>query len=83
MNQIDNINCFSRMAKRGGHSGASSGERVAHRLAVALHAIGDDMALLDAESINGFNELCLLAHGPWPTDKLKTLVFTTIASAAK
>ena len=74
---------FGHLAQSGRHSGASSGERVAHKLAKALHQIGDDMALLDEDAIKGFYLLCLLAHGPWATEDSKSRVFQTIAQTAR
>ena len=75
------IKRFTELAHRGRSGGASSGEKVARRLAVALHAIGDDMALLDADAIEGFHMLCRLAGGPWPTDESKATAFRLIARA--
>ena len=73
---------FRKLARRGAHPGASSGERVANRLAKALHAIGDDLALLDPEAIEGACGLVRCMSGPWPTDRLKEVIFNTVRSAA-
>ena len=73
---------FCHLSKTGRSPKASSGERVAHRLADALHKIGDDMALLDPEAIHGFHLLCQLASGPWALDADKERIFDTIAAAA-
>jgi hypothetical protein len=73
---------FGELARAGRHPAASSGERVANKLAKALHAIGDDMALLDDEAITGFHLLCQLTSGPWSTDADKERVFEMLAHAA-
>lgn len=73
---------FCELAKQGKNPAASSGERVANKLAKALHAIGDDMVLLDPVAIEGFCLLCRLASGPWMKDADKERVFETIAKAA-
>ena len=74
---------FITLAKAGGNPKSSTGERVAHRLAVALHEIGDDIALLDYDALDGFTTLCHLAAGPWPTEARKTGVFDAIARATR
>jgi len=74
---------FCDLAARGRHASASTGERVANRLACVLHELGDDMALLDEDAIRGFYQLAMAAHGPWPTDAAKSTVFTIIRKAAK
>lgn len=76
-----NIAHFGDLARRGSSQGASSGERTAYRLAKALHDIGDDMMLLDADAVSGFATLCSLASGPFHTDEQKSLVFDIIARA--
>lgn len=73
---------FIQLARQGRHRGASSGERVAHRLAKALHEIGDDLALLDHDTVEGFCMLTKAANGPWQTDASKSEVFNLIALAA-
>lgn len=73
---------FCALAQRGGHPAASSGERTAHRLAAALHTIGDDMMLLDDDAVQGFCRLAQLAAGPFHTDDAKAIVFDTITKAA-
>lgn len=70
------------LAKDGARPNASAGERVANQLLKAIDKIGDDLALLDREHIAAFHSLCLLAHGPWPTDFDKSVVFQTIHKAA-
>jgi hypothetical protein len=77
------INKFLRTAQRGWSRAASSGERTAHRLATALHQIGDDMALLDAGTLEGFLKLARIAAGPWPTDESKHQIFSAIEAAGK
>lgn len=72
---------FCDLAKQGKNPAASSGERVANKLAKAVKSIGDDMALLDLEAIEGFYVLCRLAHGPWGTDADKERIFEMLAKA--
>jgi hypothetical protein len=76
------LNRFRDIARNGARPGASSGERVANRLALALHRIGDDLALLDSSAIAGACLLIRAMSGPWPTDASKTAVFRTIRQAA-
>lgn len=73
---------FCQLAQRGAHPAASSGERIAHRLAAALHTIGDNIMLLDDDAVQGFCLLTQLAAGPFHTDDSKAIVFDTIAKAA-
>jgi hypothetical protein len=74
---------FLALAKDGRHPAASSGERVAFQLAKTLDAIGDDMALLDSEAIDGFAVLCHLTGGPWKTDDDKARIFETLSRAVR
>jgi hypothetical protein len=76
------VDHFRRIARNGSRPGASSGERVANRLALALDQIGDDLALLDASALNGACLLIRMMSGPWPTDASKAAVFRTIRQAA-
>ncbi len=73
---------FGALAKQGAHPSASTGERTANKLAKALHAIGDDIMLLDLEALEGFFHLARLARGPFFTDHEKSLVYDTIAKSA-
>ena len=73
---------FCELAKRGSHPGASTGERTAHKLASALHKVGDDIMLLDAEAIQGFCHLVHLAGGPFYKDEEKVIVYNTIEKSA-
>ena len=77
------INHFLRTARAGQSRGASTGQRTAHRLAAALHEIGDDIALLDTSILEGFANLLRAASGPWPTDEARHQIFTAIAAAGK
>lgn len=77
------INHFLRTAQRGRSGTASSGERTAHRLAAGLHAVGDDIALLDNCTLEGFLNLARAAAGPWPTDDSKAKIYSAIAAAGK
>lgn len=77
-----NIARFVEAARRGANPAASSGERVANKLAKNLHSIGDDMVVLDWDTLNGFSCLCQLASGPWRTDEQKSEVFRLIRKAA-
>lgn len=77
------INHFLRTARAGRHRAASSGERTAHRLAALLHDIGDDVALLDGATLEGFLALARAAAGPWRTDDAKHRIYTAIESAGK
>lgn len=76
------IERFRQLARAGKHAGASSGEKTAHRLAVALHNIGDDLAVLDSTVLLGALDLMRCMSGPWPTDASKEAVFRCVASAA-
>lgn len=75
------IERFRQVARSGKLAGASSGEKIAHRLAKALHGIGDDLALLDSSVLLGALDLMRCMAGPWPTDADKELVFLTLKSA--
>ena len=77
------INKFLRTAQRGRSRAASSGERTAHRLAAALYQIGDDVALLDSSTLEGFLNLARIAAGPWPTDDSKAKIYSAIEAAGK
>lgn len=77
-----NIERFRRIARNGSNPGASSGERIANRLAKALAAIGDDLALLDPDTLAGALDLARCMAGPWPTDHFREVVFRTVDSAA-
>lgn len=77
------INHFLRAARAGRHRAASSGERTAHRLAAALHDIGDDVALLDGATLEGFLALARAAAGPWRTDDAKHQIYQAIEAAGK
>jgi hypothetical protein len=74
-------NLFIRTALAGRCRGASNGERIAHRLAVALHEIGDDLALLDETTLEGFVNIVRASAGPWPTEDAKYQVIQAIAVA--
>ena len=78
----ERINRFVKTARRGGHPAASGGEKVAHKLAKALHGLGDDLALLDADLLLGALDLARLMNGPWPTERFREVVFNTVESAA-
>jgi len=78
---IDAVNRFREIARIGSRPGASSGERVANRLAVALDKIGDDMALLDPCTSDGACLVLKMMAGPWPTDASKTAVFKILRQA--
>ena len=75
------LNRFRDIARNGSRPGASSGERVAKRLAVALDKIGDDLALLDSSAIAGACLLIQMMAGPWPTDASKAAVFKILRQA--
>lgn len=74
-------NPFVWIALAGRCRGASNSERIAHRLAVALHEIGDDLALLDETTLEGFVNIVRASAGPWPTEDAKHQVFQAIAVA--
>jgi hypothetical protein len=74
-------NLFIRTALAGRCRGASNGERIAHRLAVALHEIGDDLALLDETTLEGFFNIVRASACPWPREDANHQVFEAIAAA--
>lgn len=76
------IETFRKNARMGRLPGASNGQKIANRLAKALQAIGDDLAILDADTLQGACDLMLCMSGPWPTDRLREVIFNTVASAA-
>ena len=78
---LENLERFVKFASRGG-PGASSGEQICRRLAKALDAVGDDLALLDGDTIAGLCMLICAMGGPWRTDAEKEMVFTTVRRAA-
>jgi hypothetical protein len=73
---------FRDHARAGKSAAASSGERVAHKLAKALHSLGDDLMLLDLDSIEGACTLLRLAAGPFATDSAKRNVYLTLRQCA-
>jgi hypothetical protein len=79
--EILSVHHFIQCARRGRSGAASSGERICRLLAENLAEIGDDIALLDPEALNGYLELCKLAAGPWQTDAEKDIAFSLIQSA--
>lgn len=74
---------FVKLAQRGRHPGASSGEKACHTLAKALRKVGDDMMILDSTAIEGFADLCRAAGGPFATGAQKDTVYGTIERAGK
>lgn len=82
MSTTAHITRFCDLARRGKSITASTGENAAYQLAKTLYKLGDDMMILDREAIEGFNQLCLLASGPFPTDADKSAVYQAIAKAA-
>lgn len=56
--RLDYLQHFLRLANRGGHGGASGGEKRAYRLA---KAIDTDVAGLDAKAVAGLIELARIA----------------------
>lgn len=79
---LEAVNRFAQVAASGHHPAASTGEKIAARLAKALHAIGDDFAILDGELREGAFDLARLMGGPWPTASSKTAIFRLAAHAA-
>ena len=80
--EAGDVTHFCRISRRGASPAASSGERVANRLALALHRIGDDMAVLDSGAIEGACSLLRCMAGPWATDDRKAAVFRVVKQAA-
>jgi hypothetical protein len=76
------VNRFREIARNGSRPGASSGERVANRLALAIEKLGDDLASLDSSAITGACLLIQMAAGPWPTDASKAAVFKVVRQAS-
>ncbi len=74
---------FLEAAAAGAHPGASSGEKIANRLAKVLSEIGDDLALVDSEIIDGACLALRTMGGPWPTDEFKRQVFKPLKNAAE
>lgn len=74
------IKHFADVAERGASPAASTGERVANRLAVALFHIGDDFALLDPLVIQGAGHLAAAMASA--ADDLKPGVFAIVRRAA-
>lgn len=79
---IEAIKHFERIAARGAHPAASSGEKIANNVAKALHKIGDDLAVLDPDAIEGIRDLIRCMAGPYPTDKFKETTFAIVKRAA-
>jgi hypothetical protein len=79
---IEAINRFVQLAARGAFPGAAGGEKICNRLAKALEKIGDDLALLDPDAIDGAHGLMRLMGGPWPTYESKETVFNMVHRAA-
>jgi hypothetical protein len=76
-----NLNRFIETARRGAFPGASSGERIANKIANLLGVISDDAAVIDLELIEGACEMLRLQHGPWRTDADKIDVFRLLDRA--
>ena len=79
--ELRNLERFVKFASRGG-PGASHGEQICRKLAKALEGIGDDMALLDTDTLEGFCTLVRYTSGPWPTEQSKETVFRFVRRAA-
>ncbi|MBA3481720.1 MAG: hypothetical protein H0T51_07885 [Pirellulales bacterium] len=61
--RVQELQDFLRLAKRGGHGGASGGEKRAHKLAAV---IVDHVPGLDDKAVSGAIELVrLAAREPW------------------
>ena len=73
---------FVELAARGAYPGASGGEKIANRLAVALFYLGDDLAVIDSPTLEGAFALMRGMSGPWPTDEVKQHVFQLVRQAA-
>ena len=80
---MNNLERFVQAATAGAHPDASQGEKIANRIAQALHEIGDDAAVVDRGIIEGAAELLRMMNGPWPTTETKFAVFRTVEKAAK
>lgn len=78
--EIGHINRFRKLAQAGKHLGASSGEKVALKLAQAFAEIGDDICLLDREAIQGATLLLKAMAGPWATDFERNAVYSVLES---
>lgn len=78
------IRRFRDAARRGKSPGASSGERIAHRLAKAIHTLAKDgdLQVLDPEIIRGATTLIRFASGPFPSDSTREQVHATIRQCA-
>lgn len=73
---------FIYLATAGSQPGASSGEKVCHRIAKALHEIGEDFYSVDSSAIEGACHVMKLMAGPWRTDKDRERIFEYVAKAA-
>lgn len=78
--ELGQIDRFVKLAQAGKHLGASSGEKVALKLALAFAEIGDDICLLDREAIQGATLLLKAMAGPWATDYEKHAVYSVLES---
>lgn len=79
---IQGIQHFIRCARQGRSPASSTAEKVAQKLAKTLHAIRDDICLLDGGALEGMHQLVLLMAGPWATDADKAAIYTLAAQAA-
>jgi len=82
MTNNNHANRFLDLAYSGAQGTASSGERVANRVARALEEIGDDMALLDCQAIEALCEVLRTMAGPWQSQQQKDVIFQGVERAA-
>jgi len=82
MSTPNQIQRFLTIAQHGRHRGASSGEKTAHQVAQALFKLGDDLAVLDSDTVEGICGMIHCLAGPWPTDGDKEFVMRNIRRAA-
>ncbi len=81
-NTSQNLELFVQVARNGSFRGASSGEKICNRIALMLEDIGDDVAVIDFELLEGAIDLLRLQRGPWKTYAEKQAVFRLTARAA-
>ena len=80
--QIIRFRKFLKHAEAGAHPGASHGQKIVNAIAKAFDKIGDDVALLDSDTIEGACVMLRWMGGPWPSDACKESVFGRLRRAA-
>lgn len=79
---VESAKRFLYLAMAGSQPGASSGEKICHKIAKALHEIGEDFSGIDGAALEGACHVVKKMAGPWQTAEEREHVFKCVAKAA-